>query len=72
MIQRRIESFLVRIVVDERPGCQPHEWRGRLQHIGSGSEAQFESMPQLIELVRAHAGLSEEPTPAVNPPAHHS
>lgn len=68
MNQRRIESFLLRIVIDERPGCKPHEWRGRLQHIGSGSEAQFESMPQLIELVRAHTALPEDQESTAAPP----
>lgn len=62
MNQRRIESFLVRIVIEERPGCKPNEWRGRLQHIGSGSEAQFESMPELIELVHTQIGLPQVPT----------
>lgn len=59
MNQRRIESFLLRIVVEDRPGCPPGEWRGRVQHVGSGIEEQFEDLHDLLRFVGAQVSLDE-------------
>ena len=69
MNQRRIESFLLRIIVEERPGCAPGEWRGRVQHVGSGIEEQFESLHDLMRFVGAQITTDEQAMfrPAVAP-----
>jgi len=51
MSNRRVESFLLRLVVhdSEVPSADP--WRGRIQHISSGCERQFERMQDLIDFI---------------------
>ena len=51
MSNRRVESFLLRLVVQEQ-GQQPADaWRGRVQHISSGYERQFERLQDLIDFI---------------------
>jgi hypothetical protein len=47
MSTRRIESFLLRLVVNEPYSADTGDWRGRIQHIGSGYEHQFERLEDL-------------------------
>ena len=44
MSNRRVESFLLRLVVHDSEVPSADAWRGRIQHISSGCERQFESM----------------------------
>lgn len=53
MRQRRIESFLVRIVIDEQQDIVTNKWRGRMQHVGSGIEQQFDTLDSLMRLIHA-------------------
>lgn len=69
MSTRRIEAFLLRIVVpDEQPDA-PAAWRGRIQHIASGSELQIDGLPEALAFIAAHLGElpEEEPTPTDDP-----
>lgn len=50
MPNRRVEAFLLRLVVDERvPGSAG--WRGRIQHVGSGSECRFDQMQEALAFI---------------------
>ena len=51
MSNRRVESFLLRLVVCESGGLPADAWRGRIQHISSGCEHQFEHMQDLIDFI---------------------
>jgi hypothetical protein len=51
MTNRRVESFLLRIVVQQNDSQVADAWRGRIQHISSGFERQFERMQDLIDFI---------------------
>lgn len=53
MGSRRIESFLLRLVVNERQdvNVEVEDWRGRIQHIGSGHERYFEHLEDVIAFI---------------------
>jgi len=51
MSNRRVESFLIRLVVQENESPAEGIWRGRIQHISSGHERQFERMQDLIDFI---------------------
>jgi hypothetical protein len=50
MSNRRVESFLVRLVVEG--GVAPDRaWRGRIQHVSSGVEQQFERIQDMLAFI---------------------
>lgn len=53
MSSRRIESFLLRLVVNETHDVEVEveDWRGRIQHIGSGHERYFEHLEDVIAFI---------------------
>jgi hypothetical protein len=51
MSTRRIESFLLRLVVDERPGADAQAWCGRIQHVASGSERHFACLQEMLAFI---------------------
>jgi hypothetical protein len=51
MSNRRVESFLLRLVVRDSEVPSTDGWRGRVQHISSGCEHQFERMQDLIDFI---------------------
>ena len=51
MSNRRIESFLLRLVIRDNEVLPADAWRGRIQHISSGCERQFEHMQDLIKFI---------------------
>ena len=59
MSNRRVESFLLRLVVRENEEASTDAWRGRVQHISSGCERQFEHMQDLIDFI-AEQLMSEQ------------
>jgi hypothetical protein len=51
MSNRRVESFLLRVVVQES-GCDGSDvWRGRITHIGSGDERSFQHIEDVIAFI---------------------
>jgi hypothetical protein len=54
MATRRIESFLLRIVVSDRLQPEPQQWRGRIQHIASGNEQQIDELAQAVAFITNH------------------
>ncbi|MBC8163375.1 MAG: hypothetical protein H7Z42_19380 [Roseiflexaceae bacterium] len=63
MSQRRNESFLLRITIDESlPGETP-VWRGRVQHIGSGIDQQFDTLEELTRAVKAQIDFNPQLAP---------
>jgi hypothetical protein len=51
MGSRRIESFLLRLVVNETRDVDVDPWRGRIQHIGSGHERYFEHLEDIVAFI---------------------
>jgi hypothetical protein len=51
MSNRRVESFLLRLVVHDNDVPSADAWHGRIQHISSGGERQFERMQDLIDFI---------------------
>jgi hypothetical protein len=54
MATRRIESFLLRIVVSNEPRVEPQQWRGRIQHVASGAEQQIDELAQAVAFITNH------------------
>jgi len=52
MATRRIESFLLRLVVEDHNSAKTDVWRGRIQHVGSGYERQFDQLQDIIAFIR--------------------
>ena len=50
MSNRRVESFLVRLVV-EGGDAPDRAWRGRIQHVSSGGEQQFERIQDMLAFI---------------------
>lgn len=57
MSQRRIESFLLRLVVEDDHKGNTDDWRGRIQHVGSGYERQFANVQDLLTFMREQFGI---------------
>lgn len=51
MSSRRIESFLLRVVVDEQSAPEEGLWRGRIHYVSSGSEHQFKHMNDMLVFI---------------------
>jgi hypothetical protein len=61
MQRRRTESFLLRIVVQGGDSVPAENWRGRVQHIGTGVECAFAGLDELLALLAEHlAPLGDE------------
>jgi hypothetical protein len=56
MTTRRVESFLLRIVVPEEKAQSPERWRGRIQHVTTGVEQQIDELAEAISFITAHLG----------------
>lgn len=70
MSRRRVESFLLRIVVSGDQSTDPARWRGKIQHIPSGAERQIEALAQMVEFISAHLHDSQAlPPPALAQPS---
>jgi hypothetical protein len=54
MATRRIESFLLRIVVSDEPRVKPQQWHGRIQHVASGAEQQIDELAQAVAFITNH------------------
>jgi hypothetical protein len=54
MATRRIESFLLRIVVSDEVQPEPQQWRGRIQHVASGTEQQIDELAQAVAFITNH------------------
>lgn len=54
MSSRRVESFVVRIVVNETNPIEQGMWNGRIQHITTGEELQFKQLKDLLSFMAAH------------------
>jgi hypothetical protein len=56
----RVESFLLRVVVQEEgPDTHTLAWRGRIQHVTTGNERQFEQLQDVLAFIAAHVGQDE-------------
>lgn len=54
MGQRRIESFLVRVIIESDGAQQPGVYRGRVQSIANGTTAQFTGLADLATFIAAN------------------
>ena len=50
MSNRRVESFLLRLVVQDDE-VNAEGWHGRIQHVSSGYERQFERLQDMIAFI---------------------
>lgn len=57
---RRIESFLLRLVVQDDGTVDPRQWHGRIQHVATGDEQQIEQLQDIIAFI---ANRLEVPVP---------
>lgn len=56
---RRVESFLLRLVVQDDGCIPPEQWRGRIQHIASGQELQIDQLQDVVAFIATHLGEFE-------------
>ncbi|WP_298818009.1 hypothetical protein [Chloroflexus sp.] len=54
MATRRVESFLVRIVVSDDEKNTTKQWHGRIQHIGTGLECRIDQLDELLSFISNH------------------
>ena len=54
MTVRRVESFLLRIVISDDEAQSPEQWRGRIQHVASGVEQQIDELAEAIAFITTH------------------
>jgi hypothetical protein len=54
MSARRVESFLLRLVVEDDGSVDPAEWHGRIQHVATGSSQSVEQLQDVVAFIRAH------------------
>lgn len=52
MSSRRVESFLLRVVINDAACAAPEAWRGRIQHVASGDERHFGQIEDVINFIR--------------------
>ncbi|MCX7792760.1 MAG: hypothetical protein N2378_19165 [Chloroflexaceae bacterium] len=64
MATRRVESFLLRIVVSEDRPLIPERWRGKIQHITTGAERQIDELSQVVAFINTHLYAPAEPDPS--------
>ncbi|MGB9632304.1 MAG: hypothetical protein ACPL8I_03165 [Chloroflexaceae bacterium] len=64
MATRRVESFLLRIVVSKDHPSIPERWRGRIQHIATGAEQQIDELSQVVAFINTHLYALVEPDPS--------
>jgi hypothetical protein len=53
MNSRRVESFLLRLVVTEEQAACPEHWHGRIQHVASGVEQQVSDFSEVLAFIRS-------------------
>lgn len=71
MNTRRVESFLLRLVIHEGEQLAPEQWRGRIQHVATGQEQQIDQLNELVAFITNHlerVELTHMPTDPVTPP----
>ncbi|MFP4439124.1 MAG: hypothetical protein ACLFVO_17935 [Chloroflexaceae bacterium] len=56
MSARRVESFLLRLVVEDDGSIDPAQWHGRIQHVATGSSQSVEQLQDVVAFIRAHLG----------------
>lgn len=66
MATRRVESFLVRIVVAETEDTAAQRWSGRIQHIGTGFECRIDQLDELLAFIANHLQHSPSANSAGN------
>jgi hypothetical protein len=54
MAGRRVESFLLRLVVQEEESEPARRWRGRIQHVSSGQEQQIDEFEDALAFITKH------------------
>lgn len=59
MATRRVESFLVRIVVADNGDSTSPRWHGRIQHVGTGLESRIDQLDELLAFITTHLSHAE-------------
>lgn len=54
MNRRRIESFVLRLVVEEQGSVSLESCHGRIQHVGSRYERQFDQLEDVVVFIREY------------------
>ena len=60
MSTRRVESFVLRLVVNEGQALATPNWRGRIQHIASGQELQIDEIDDAVAFISAYLRRTDE------------
>ncbi|MGQ9550528.1 MAG: hypothetical protein ACUVSY_17750 [Roseiflexus sp.] len=59
MSQRRIEAFLLRLVLEDE-SRDPEQWHGRIQHVASGEEQKFHTLQEALTFIRYQCEQAKE------------
>lgn len=60
MDRRRMQSFLVRVVLEEAESADG-EYHGRIQHISSGADYQFNDAQELLQFIGQICAAAQAP-----------
>lgn len=61
MSKRRIESFVLRIVIRDEMEIVEDDWCGRIQHIATGDERQFSQLRDLLAFMATYVRETDPP-----------
>lgn len=63
MSARRVEAFLLRLVVHENQPLTPGSWRGRIQHVATGEEQHIDELRDALSFIATRLGAGLEFSP---------
>ncbi len=65
MNARRVEAFLLRLVIQDNSIAGPDGWRGRIQHVASGEERKIDHLQDAVAFISQCLGVEARLEPVV-------
>lgn len=59
MSVRRIEAFLLRLVIQDDQPPVPENWRGRIQHVATGEERKIDQLQDAVAFIVARLSAED-------------
>ncbi len=69
MNARRVEAFLLRLVIQDNSIAGPDGWRGRIQHVASGEERKIDHLQDAVAFISQCLGVEAYFEPVIETPA---
>jgi hypothetical protein len=65
MNARRVEAFLLRLVIQDNSIAGPDNWRGRIQHVASGEERKIDHLQDAVAFISQCLGVEVRLEPVI-------